>query len=158
YKRLKGHYLTDYLSSPTEATGKDAIGKIGRPMEGRRGAGGVEVKPQGGAFRPAKDRWEQNAIEAWNKQPIGMPPQIRNMGLFGNIKTLPETLEAGTDVLISENVDKLPYVDSPFLLGKPNLATAMDFDADWKFGGQNVSQLMHWATGVKYSGQSADAM
>ena len=163
YKRLKDNYLADYLKNPTEAEGAKAIGRsgtegIGRAMKGRRGPGGIEVQPKGGAFRPAKGYWEPAAIETWNKQPIEMPEQIRSLPLFKNIKSLPPTLEAGTDVLIDENVKELPFVDSPFLLGKPNLATAADFDADWKFGGQNISQLMHWATGVKYSGESADAM
>ena len=44
----------------------------------------------------------------------------------------------------------------PFLLGAPN--TGLGFDDDWTHGGKNISQLMHWGTGVKYSHLSADTM
>ncbi len=45
----------------------------------------------------------------------------------------------------------------PFLIGKPN-PEILDFNADVRGGGKNISQLMHWATGVKYSKQSPEAL
>ncbi len=45
-------------------------------------------------------------------------------------------------------VKVIPYLDIPFLVGSKNLGTGMD--ADLKGGGKNLSNVMHWATGVKY--------
>jgi len=159
YKQLKDKYLKDYLANPTEIEGKKAVEKIGRPGEGRRKpTGEIEIKPEGGAWRPAENSWEQGIVVFWNKQKLPeLPPDLRDLPLFKDIKALPTELGAGTDVLIKENVANLPYLDVPFLIGRPNPGTS-DFWIDVKNGGKNISQLMHWATGVKYSDQSPRAL
>lgn len=158
YKRLKDHYLKDYFANPVKAEGQKALEGIGRQLEGRRSSSGIEVKPKGGMWRPAEGRWEGGAILFWNKTKVPqLPPELRDLSIFKNIKTLPSELTAATDILIKENVDVLPFIDVPFLLGKPNPGTH-EFDIDIVGGGRNVSQLMHWATGVKYAGQTPQAM
>jgi hypothetical protein len=62
---------------------------------------------------------------------------------------LPAELAAATDILSKPNRKVLPYIDVPQLVGKANMGTGAD--ADVAGGGKNISQLMHWATGVKYS-------
>jgi hypothetical protein len=158
FKRLSEFYLKEYLANPTAEEGKKAIDKIGRPLEGRRGAGGIEVRPEGEAWRAAKGRWEKGAVQFWNKQSVPeLPADVRDLPLFENVKTLPRELTAATDVLIDENVAKMGYLDVPFLVGKANTDTS-SLEADVIKGGKNISQLMHWATGVKYSDQSERAM
>jgi hypothetical protein len=164
YKRLKDHYLSEYFASPSPASGKGAIEKIGHPMSGRRVPAtatnryGIEITPIGKPPRPAVDRWEAMAITWLNQQQIPpLPAKLLTLPIFKNIKTLPKQLGAGTDILNKENWEKMKNIDVPHLIGKDNLERE-NFDADVTGGGKNISQLMHWATGVKYSEQTADAM
>ena len=129
--RLKDKYLKAYLASPSAAAGKTAIEGIGKPFAG-------PVTIVGGT----PDRWEEGAIKTWNKQPI--PAGFRKLR-----PDLPAVLAAATDILSVENRKALPAIDVPQLVGALNLGTG--FDDDWTFGGRNISQLMHWGTGVKYS-------
>lgn len=128
YKRLKNFYLKDYLKKPSAAAGKKAAtDKIGKTFAGPATAG---------------DRWEEGALSFWNKQKI--PDFARKVR-----PTLPAELSAATDLLSRPNRKHLPLIDSPHLVGGTNTGTA--FDADVAGGGANISQLMHWGTGVKYS-------
>jgi hypothetical protein len=164
YKILKSRYLSGYLAKPSAEAGKEAAEeKIGRPMEGKLvkvgDKFGVMVRPKGSAtWRPAKNDWEVKAITWLNKQEL--PTQLSEMKdvpLLKNLQGLPRELGAATDILIKENTDKLPYIDIPFLLGKVN-PDITDINADVRGGGRNISQLMHWATGVKYAKQSPEAL
>ena len=134
YKRLTDHYLKAYLASPSASTVQAAIDAIGKVFPGPATAG---------------DRWEDGAIRFWNQQPI--PAAFRRLR-----PDLPAELAAATDILSRSNRAQLPYIDVPFLLGAPN--TGLGFDDDWTHGGKNISQLMHWGTGVKYSHLSAETM
>lgn len=156
---LKEKYLKDYLANPTAEEGKKATSeKIGRQMEGRTTTSGVEVKPEGGAWRPAANRWEEFAIRSWNKEKIPeLPLLARFHPLFKNISNLPPEISAATDILMGENIANLPLINVPFLVGNVNPEIA-DFNADVTGGGKNISQLMHWGTGVKYSDLPRDAM
>jgi hypothetical protein len=128
YKRLADFYLKDYLKAPSAAKGKDAAEKrIGKTFAGPATAG---------------DAWEEHALSDWNKEPI--PDFARKMR-----PVLPAEIAAGTDILSRPNRKKLPFIDVPQLVGEANMGTG--FDADVAGGGKNISQLMHWATGVKYS-------
>jgi hypothetical protein len=128
YKRLVDFYLKDYLKAPSAATGKTASeDKIGKQFTGPATAG---------------DYWEEHALSQWNKQPI--PDFARKLR-----PALPAELAAGTDILSKKNRKILPYIDVSQLVGKANTGTGAD--ADVGDGGKNISQLMHWATGVKYS-------
>lgn len=137
WKRLETHYLAELLasdapvgSSARKALGKAAVDKIGKVFEG-----------------PAKswDYWESGALAHWNNQKV--PDALKKL-----IPGVPSVLSAGTDVLSTVNRPHLSYLDVPHLLGRAN----EDFgeDADVKGGGKNISQLMHWATGVKYGPQT----
>jgi hypothetical protein len=122
--------------------------------------GGVEellVKPEGQSERPIANQWEDMAYQWLNNQKL--PPQLKNIKdvkLLKNLQGLPTELGAATEVLTKEKWDKIGYLDVPFLIGKPNTST--DFDSDVREGGKNISQMMHWATGVKYSEQSIEAL
>ena len=164
YKVLKTRYLAGYFSKPSAAAGKKAAEEeIGRPMEGKTVKVGdklaVLVRPKGSpSFRPVKNMWEAKAITWLNKQQLpSQLSEMKDLPLLKNLQALPRELGAATDILIKENTDKLPYIDIPFLLGKAN-PEIMDFNADWQRGGRNISQLMHWATGVKYAKQSPEAL
>ncbi len=161
YKALKDKYLKDYLAAPSVAEGEDAVQGIGRSMETRRSPTDpaiIEVKPEAGMWRPAEGRWEEGAELFWNKQKLPtLPPELMDLPMFKNIKILPTETAAATDMLIKENLTALPYPDVPFLLGVPNTSTAT-LTADVVKGGKNLSQLMHWATGVKYSKESPEGM
>jgi len=135
YERMSQHYLKDYLANPNAQTGHAAVDKIGEQ------------------FDPAKadpnDYWEKNS-GYWNahKVPSGMKL------LLGN--GAPETMGAATAALSQENRQHLPYLDVPQLVGSPNTGTGED--ADVFGGGKNISQLMHWATGVKYADKDPNTM
>lgn len=134
HKRLHDHYLADYLKAPGKETGQAAVNKIGEQMD------------------PAKadpsDYWENNA-SAWNSHKV--PPGLKLL-----IPGAPEEMGAGTAALSKENRAAMPYIDAPQMIGKPNLDTGTD--ADVYGGGKNISQLMHWATGVKHAGNDAQTM
>jgi hypothetical protein len=159
YKQLKTKYLADYFATPTAAKGKEAAEeRIGAALEGMTTTiGGTEtllVRVKGGAWRPVTSDWEVKAITWLNGQEL--PSQLgrlKALPMFANILALPTKLGAATDILGKENTDKLPFIDTPFLIGEPNPEIA-DFNADVRGGGKNISQLMHWATGVKYAAQN----
>lgn len=159
YQRLSTKYLADYFASPTTARGKEAAEeRIGAALEGATAVvGGHErlvVRVKGGAWRLPTSEWEIKAITWLNGQQL--PAQLgrlKALPMFANILALPTKLGAATDILGKENTDKLGYLDIPFLIGAANTEIA-DFDADVLGGGKNISQLMHWATGVKYAAQN----
>ncbi|MES0490032.1 MAG: DUF4157 domain-containing protein [Leptospirales bacterium] len=161
YKELKNVYLKDYLANPSQATGKKGVKNIGRQLEGRfnpKNSNQVDVRPENGKWRPAENKWEKGGFLYWNKQKVPeIPSALRDLPIFKNIITLPPELAAGTDVLIKEKSTRVPFIDVPFLLGVGN-ANTTTLVADVVGGGTNISQLMHWATGVKYSDNSPEAM
>jgi hypothetical protein len=163
YQTLRTRYLAGYFANPTAGEGKKAAEEgVGRPMEGKIVRVGnrhvVHVRPKGGGWRPAMNNWEAMGITWLNQQQL--PSQIdrlKSIPMFKHLLALPRQLGAATDILIDENTATLPYLDIPFLLGAPNPEKA-DFDADWREGGKNISQLMHWGSGVKYAAQKPEAL
>ena len=133
YTRVKDYYLSEYLLRPSPSAGIDAINKIGTTFTGL---------PSGG------DKWEEDAI-TWNNLPIPLPLRIIR-------SDLPATIAGATDILSQSNRKFLPLIDIPHLLGDVNAGT--ERNADVTGGGKNVSQLLHWATGVKYSHLSPDSL
>lgn len=127
YRVLRSRYLSDYLSSPLPTTGIEAIRRIGRPFVGPAHRG---------------DYWEEGALSTWNRQPV--PEAFRRLR-----PRLPAEIESATDILSLSNYADLQIIDVPFLLGHDN--RSRDMEAEVYGGGSNMSQLMHWATGVKYS-------
>lgn len=180
---LKNNYLKDYLANPTPEEGKKAVGEDGKSGIGQKMMGGnvgpfdpskpEDVKfdsqstapimiydPVTRTFRPitpANKHWEGGAIGAWNQQKLSGIKFIPKIGAFKPLKGLPSTLGAATDILRSENLANLPYIDAPFLIGKENPDTSSAW-ADVMGGGKNLSQLMHWASGVKYAGQGEERL
>jgi hypothetical protein len=133
-KRLQEHYLPDYLANPNPDTGKAAVDKIGAKID------------------PAKvdksDYWESNA-SYWQNLPV--PPGLKLL-----IPEAPDTMGASTEILSYDNRSELAYLDVPQMIGNPN--TEVGPDADVHFGGKNISQLMHWATGVQHSAVDPQTM
>jgi hypothetical protein len=158
YQRLTTKYLADYFASPTAAKGKEAAEeRIGAPLEGAMAdVGGhvqLVVRTKGGAWRLPVDDWERNAISWLNRQELpAQLDRLKGVPMFRNLLALPSKLGAATDILGDENASVIRYLDIPFLIGGPNIDP--DFDADVRGGGKNISQLMHWATGVKYAAQN----
>jgi hypothetical protein len=160
-KVLKEKYLQTYLTKPSKYEGKRAIDKIGRPMEVEKRKGRIEVKPEGGKWRPAvggEKGWEASAFRFWKTVNMPkLPEEISWLPLFKNLKKLPSEYHGATDILIKENIEILPYLDVPFLVGEPKDASK-NIEADFIKGGKNMSQLMHWATGVKQAGILPEAL
>jgi hypothetical protein len=135
YQRLDQHYLKDYLAAPSAAAGKAATDKIGEQTDAETAA-------------KSDDYWEQNA-PAWNEHQV--PPALKLLSSHA-----PDSMGAATKIMSKENREHLPYLDVPQMVGNPN--TDVGADADVHGGGKNVSQLMHWGTGVKYADQDPQAM
>jgi hypothetical protein len=134
YKRLSEHYLKDYLENPSPAAGKGAVDKVGEQLD-----------PEGA--NPS-DYWERNASE-WNAHDV--PDSVKLL-----LPDAPDKMGAATDVLRQSNREHMPYIDAPQMIGNPNTETGENSDVYG--GGKNVSQLMHWATGVKYADQDPETM
>ncbi|MCH8274929.1 MAG: hypothetical protein IH851_09075 [Armatimonadetes bacterium] len=130
-KGFKDHFLADYLKQPSEASAKKAIAKIGK-------AYGFEGLPVRIAGIPV------GAIGLY------VPKSIR-----AKFPGLPEWLYGAT-YFAGEHGRLIRVIDAPFLIGADNLSTEMDSDIFG--GGRNYTQVMHWATGVKYSHLSQDAL
>ncbi|HEY9830852.1 MAG TPA: OmpA family protein [Stenomitos sp.] len=148
---VKARYLSGYLAAPSFVTATTAINAISR--QNTRWPPTI-VCPHLGTDR-GTDRWER-AAPAFNN-PI--PAAVRNIPGFG---WLPPNLGgSATEIITVANRRQLPHIDGPFLLGKNtlNLLNCKDvakidpnLDVDLQFHNSiNESQLMHWATGVKYS-------
>ncbi|HTL86547.1 MAG TPA: hypothetical protein VL856_15295, partial [Acidimicrobiia bacterium] len=135
YKRLDGHYLKDYLANPNKKTGHEAVGKLSEQTDAATAA-------------KSDDYWEQSA-PAWNEHKV--PESIKLLS-----PTAPATMGASTKIMSKENRKELPYLDVPQMVGNPNTDTGAD--ADVHGGGKNISQLMHWATGVKYNQEDPEGM
>ena len=134
YKRMSEHYLKDAAANPGPETGKAAMNSIGEQLDPSKA--------------DPNDYWERNA-GAWNEHKV--PPGLKLL-----LPDAPETMGAGTAVMSQANRKELPYIDAPQLIGKPN--TDVGEDADVYGGGKNISQLMHWATGVKYGDTDPQTM
>jgi len=159
-KVLKSRYLADYFKDPSAKSGQQVVDQgIGRQMEGQEdGLGGAKVRAPGGKWRQVRNQWELMAITWLNQQKLpAQLKQMKGMPLLKNLQGLPDELGAATDILRDENTAKLPYIDIPALIGKVN-PDITDINADVRGGGKNISQLMHWATGVKYAAQKPEAL
>ena len=161
YTSVKDRYLQDYLKDPSKENGQAAVEKFGKQMKGRINPENdreVQIQNDEGKWRPVENRWEMGAVGTWNSQEVPeIPGNLKDLPLFNNIKDLPRDVGAATDVMRAENHAQLPYLDVPHLLGKANAGTG-NLMVDVVGGGKNISQLMHWATGIKYAGLNPKAM
>jgi hypothetical protein len=74
--------------------------------------------------------------------------------------TLPEYLIPASEFFATsltegDNLKLVPSFDSPFLIGDLNSTRG---SGEWGTGGKNYTNLMHWATGIKYANLPTDAM
>lgn len=136
---LEKHFLKEYLASPSAETGKAAVEALGRSK-------GIEGAPT--------VMWGDTLIGALG---IYVPKSIRKR--YPNV---PERLFGATHFFEVRGMfrgdyrDMIRIIDVPQLVGLTNEAT--DPDADVFGGGKNGTQVMHWATGVKYAALPEDAM
>ncbi|HSM40272.1 MAG TPA: hypothetical protein VK862_05940, partial [Afifellaceae bacterium] len=123
---LRTAYLRKYLARPTIQSAKEMIEEIGKPV--------VKLETLAGAL----------------DHRLFVPAAFRQK-YAGKV---PEYLYVATDVLNQLNTPKSKILkgetvlDVSFLLGKENYG-AEDL-SDWQNGGKNWSNVMHWATGLKY--------
>ena len=138
---LSSRYLDRYLPAPTPNAGQEAIARIAA----QNTSGAVTTI----CGRP--DRWEE------------MTPHLNNVSVPGlqNVPGLGGLLDnvgAATAIISVANRRDLDHIDGPYLLGRHDvdmldcaarINAALDPDLQ---GGNDIneSQLMHWATGVRY--------
>jgi hypothetical protein len=139
---LGSRYLGSYLAAPSAALAAAALEAIGR-----QNTSGVVTRVCG---RP--DFWEA-ATPGFNGTPI--PAILRRLPGFS---ALPPNFGSATEILTVRNRRSLSHIDIPFLLGKRTLdlldcstRAARGRDPDLQANNSiNESQLMHWATGVRF--------
>jgi hypothetical protein len=145
---LDSRYLSSYLGASSAATATAAIGAISA-----QNTSGAVTTVCGEA-----DFWESNT-PGFNGGAV--PAGLRRIPGLG---WLPATFGAATEVLTVANRGSLSHLDVPFLIGRRTLdpldcATVMTRSSDPDLqanNGINESQLMHWATGVKYADLGRD--
>lgn len=137
-RSLQDIFLADYFRNPTPTTGVAAVEKIG---EGQGvpalGFGAYMYVPRG-----LRERYPNGPfIETWE----WLYPATQ----FWVIRT-----DLGDSV--GKNIQHIRFLDVPFLVGRHNSQPGDDADA--VYGGKNLSNVMHWATGTKYWNIPEDAM
>ncbi len=132
--KIDSLFLRDYFANPSREAGQAALEKLG---EGQGypgvGLGAYMYVPEGlraiYSSDPAfRDHWE------W------LYPATQFWRSPGNGKYISE----------------IPFLDVPFLVGRHNSQPGEEDDAI--YGGKNLSNVMHWATGAKYQYLPDDAM
>ena len=119
-------YLRQFYANPTVIGAKKLIESLGAPL--------LKFKTLAGVV----------------DQRLFVPKSFRQK--YAN--QIPEHLYVATDILKQINTPKSPVLagntvmDVPFLLGEENYG-AKEL-SDWQKGGKNWSNVMHWATGLKY--------
>ncbi len=144
---LKSRYLDHYLAAPSPVNGAEAIARIGA-----QNTSGLVTLVCG---RP--DRWEEST-PFFNR--VRVPGLSDVPGLSG----LLDDIGAATEILTVANRRQLDHIDGPFLVGRHGIdmldcAARADTARDPDLAGGNdinESQLMHWATGVKYHDMSEE--
>jgi hypothetical protein len=121
YDQLTGFFLKPYLIAPNPVTGLLVLTEIGSTQGAPRLGLGI------GLYVPDGLRARYDGVPEW----LYPATQFFVSGSFEGL-----------------HVDKIPYLDIPFLVGDAN--TSLMEDADFLGGGKNLSNVMHWATGAKY--------
>lgn len=154
-------YLATYLANPNQANAKAALDAIG--AQNKTGL----VRQVCGV----PDTWEASA-PSFNGS--AFPPLLK---LIPGFEWLPDNFGAATDILRLENrcrapfplncsPDPMSHIDVDFLIGRYTIdwfdcktKVERKQDPDLQFdNSKNESQLMHWATGVRFSGLSRDRL
>jgi hypothetical protein len=125
--RLEKHYFNRYWRNKSVSEKKELIHEIGKP---------------------ARFLWFTK------KQRIFVPLNFRKQYEH----KVPKYLNVATNILLKIDTPKegRPFfrsgktvIDVPFLIGERNYGS--NETSDWQNGGKNWSNVMHWATGLKYS-------
>lgn len=124
FDQLSTYFLKPYLDAPNPVTGLFVLTELGASQGAPRiGLGASIYIPEGLRNRHSGGI----SIPAW----IYPATHFFTSGSFKGF-----------------HVDRMPYLDVPFLVGEPN--TSQEENADFVGGGKNLSNVMHWATGAKY--------
>lgn len=124
FNELSTYFLKPYLDAPNPATGLFVLSELGASQGAPRiGLGASIYIPEGLRNRHSGGP----SIPAW----IYPATHFFTSGSFKGF-----------------HVDRMPYLDVPFLVGEPNMS--QEENADFVGGGKNLSNVMHWATGAKY--------
>jgi len=147
FDNLTTHFLAEYLAELSRNNGAAAVAAIGEPQYFPEADFGIKLwVPKGLRDRyPAQVRdwrWIYPATQFWSQKD-------GEIWILDLVKVMDVTH-------IGENIEKMPFIDVPFLVGKPFENT--DVDKDYVNGGKNLSQSMHWATGVRYHYLPKNAM
>ncbi len=136
FRALLDDYLDDYLNDPSPAEAKEDLEELGEPLNlatrawlRATGEGSMVDKAYGG---------------------LPVPKNIRD-----RYKGMPERLLAAVKFWQAGS-ESITVLDTPFLLGPENTGKGMMDDV--KGGGRNLSNTMHWATGMRYSDLPEGAM
>jgi hypothetical protein len=130
---LRDTYLKDYLQNPTPSAGRAAVATIGS----------VEGSPRERRVHREVE-WSDIMVD------VHVPRVFRR-----NHPEVPKRISAAVHMLKNRNLN---LIDVPHLLGADNLKAITDQDGDWGAGGRNLSQLMHWGTGVGGALKQADTV
>lgn len=140
---VQARYLREYLKNPNRATAAIALDRIGR----QNTSGTIT------AVCGVPDLWER-ATPLFNGR--AFPDALRRVP---GLQWLPANFGAATEILTVKNRRTFSYIDVPFLLGSHTInwfdcsaRVERNFDPDLQFdNSKNESQLMHWATGVRFA-------
>jgi len=147
---LDSRYLSSYLAAPNAGNASAAIAAISR-----QNTSGAVTTVCG-----SPDFWEAST-PTFNGGAI--PSAVRRIPGFG---WLPASFGAATEVLTVANRRTLSHIDVPYLLGRRTIdlldcstIAVRSRDPDLQANNSiNESQLMHWATGVKYASMGRDRL
>lgn len=135
-KTLAANFLKDYLAAPSRDSALAAIAALGEPQGyPSAGLGNAMHVPEGLRQRYPNHAgdwaWIYPATQFW----------VHTAAFDAFVYTYVHTF-------FGNNARLIRYLDVPFLVGSRNLGTGGD--ADVSGGGKNLSNVMHFATGVKY--------
>jgi hypothetical protein len=130
---LFNNFLDDYLANPNTYTGQAAIAEISEPQGFPAiGFGAAMYIPKG-----VRDRYP-NFVGDWE--------WIYPATQFWSIRK--RTDDGSETVSVGDKCSVLNSLNVPFLVGTPTTVASDDDDAIK--GGKNLSNVMHWATGMRY--------
>jgi hypothetical protein len=133
--QLATHFLADYLRSPS-------------PEAGRRAADGIG-EAAGGVLKRALPV-PKGARKVYPGVPANLYPATEFLATISYYRPIVRNANRP-----GKNHRFIPYIDGPFLVGDPNLRKGVN--DDFGAGGRNHTNVMHWATGVKYGDLRGDA-
>ncbi len=139
FRTLKGGYLAQYLADPSAEPGLEAVEELGRHVS----------LPEAVRLTLAESEGYKQGARYFAKMHVPASVRARYAGL-------PEWIFPATRFFVDIGANDIRVLDTDFLLGADNLTTSDD--GDFRGGGRNPSNVMHWATGIGCSDLHRDAM